>query len=93
MNSGTRFDKKSETVSKARGFEVTYNLGEDVLLVDFKTVAGSAFEAEKLEDRMPILMTSQNGQTVQLFLRGGEFNYENEDLTRAVISPIFIVPN
>lgn len=93
LNPGTRFDKKSETVSKARGFEVTYNLGEDVLLVDFKTVAGSAFEAEKLEDRMPILMTSQNGQTVQLFLRGGEFNYENEDLTRAVISPIFIVPN
>jgi len=93
LNPGTRFDKKSETVSKARGFEVTYNLGEDVLLVDFKTVAGSAFEAEKLEDRMPILMTSQNGQTVQLFLRGGEFNYENEDLTRAVVSPIFIVPN
>lgn len=93
LNPGTRFDKKSETVSKARGFEVTYNLGEDVLLVDFKTVAGSAFEAEKLEDRMPILMTSQNGHTVQLFLRGGEFNYENEDLTRAVVSPIFIVPN
>ena len=93
LNPGTRFDKKSETVSKARGFEVTYNLGEDVLLVDFKTVAGSAFEAEKLEDRMPILMTSQNGQTVQFFLRGGEFNYENEDLTRAVVSPIFIVPN
>ena len=93
LNPGTRFDKKSETVSKARGFEVTYNLGEDVLLVDFKTVAGSAFEVEKLEDRMPILMTSQNGQTVQLFLRGGEFNYENEDLTRAVVSPIFIVPN
>ena len=93
LNPGTRFDKKSETVSKARGFEVTYNLGEDVLLVDFKMVAGSAFEAEKLEDRMPILMTSQNGQTVQLFLRGGEFNYENEDLTRAVVSPIFIVPN
>ena len=93
LNPESRFDSKFENVSRGRGFEVTYTLGNEVVTVDFKTIVGTPFEVEGLGDRMPISVISQNGINVEFYLLGGELEFEDEDLTRAVVSPVFIVPN
>ena len=93
LNPESRFDSKFENVSRGRGFEVTYTLGNEVVTVDFKTIVGTPSEVEGLGDRMPISVISQNGINVEFYLLGGELEFENEDLTRAVVSPVFIVPN
>jgi len=93
LNSTTHFDDKSDIITQGRGFEVTYNLDNNIITIDFDALFESASEAENLGNRLPLLLTTETGSRIELYFSGGDLTYENDKLTRAAIAPVFVIPD
>ena len=93
LNPDSRFEGRGKYLSEADGYVVTYNLGDDRLIVDFETVVTAMYQANDDTAMNPATLTTEAGKSVLLYFRSGELSHQNQNLIRVNVSPVFILPN